>query len=304
MIPDATNSPTSLPLVSLAIPTYNRPELLERALQCAIAQHYPALEILVSDNASPGDATADLLERYRLRDSRIRVWRHARNGGVLWNLLFLLEQARGEYFMWLADDDSITANYVDALARRLRADPDTACAFSRYRHIAPDGTNTVRRRGFESASPWARAMRYLMQPDDGFYYGVHRTAVLRGIPYRGWWPPNRGIATNWAYPYLFEVILTGKVSIVDDASVEWINDERAAKNYSVAGSLYGIFQFVMLRLNVHVEYVRRAFARRGLAMATWMVLLGAVALSRDYFLFGAQQVVQISSRIFRRRNQR
>jgi glycosyltransferase involved in cell wall biosynthesis len=292
--PDAAQ----LPLVSLGIPTYNRPQLLDQALQCALAQTYPALEIMVSDNASAGPEVAEILEKYR-GDPRVVVWRHAENRGMMWNLHFLLEQARGEYYLWLADDDSISPNYVEALVQRLMADADTACAFSRYRHIAQDGTVSHRRRGFEGSSAWSRAVRYLMQPDDGFFYGVHRTRLLRSSPYRKWWWPNREIATNWAYPFLFDVVLTGKVSIVDDAAVEWVNDERAAKNYSVPGSLYGVFQYAALRLNVHAEYVRRAFVRRGPFLSIWVAALGFIALTRDYVTFAWGQFKHIVQRLVR-----
>ncbi len=290
---------SSLPLVSLALPTYNRPALLAQALDCALAQTYPALEIMVSDNASTNPEVGEVLDRFQQAHPHIRIWRHAKNRGVLWNLFFLLEQASGEYFLWLADDDSISPRYVEALARRLQSDPGSACAFSRYKHIARDGTTTERRAGFEQPGRWSRVASYLLRPDDGFYYGVHRTALIRSSPYRAWWWPNRGIATNWAYPYLFDVVLTGKVSIVDDHDVEWINDERAAKNYSTPGSLFGIFQHAALRFNVHAEFVRRAYSRCGLSMSAWVTLLGLVALTRDYAVFAASLFKQIVSRLVR-----
>jgi glycosyltransferase involved in cell wall biosynthesis len=41
-----------MPLVSIGLPTYNRPAGLKRALDCIIAQKYLAVEIIVSDNCS------------------------------------------------------------------------------------------------------------------------------------------------------------------------------------------------------------------------------------------------------------
>lgn len=288
-----------LPLVSLAIPTYNRPKLLEGALQCALAQTYPALEILVSDNASVGTEVSEILEKCRRSDSRVVTWRQPENRGVLWNLRFLLEQANGEYFLWLADDDSLSPGYVEALVGRLNADADCACAFSRYRHIAPNGKVTLRYRGFEAGSVWWRAAQYLMKPDDGFFYAVHRTQLLRSSPYRNWWWPNRTVVTNWAYPFLFDVVLTGKVSVVDDENIEWVNDERAAKNYSVSPSLFGVFQYGVLRINVYFEYVRRALSRHGPLVSVWVLLLGLVALTRDYAVLVWSQLRGIVLRLWR-----
>jgi glycosyltransferase involved in cell wall biosynthesis len=41
------------PLITIGLPAYNRPEFLRQALQSCLAQEYPNLEILVTDDASP-----------------------------------------------------------------------------------------------------------------------------------------------------------------------------------------------------------------------------------------------------------
>ena len=45
---------TRQPLVSVGIPTYNRPEGLRRTLECITKQTYKNLEIIVSNNCSSG----------------------------------------------------------------------------------------------------------------------------------------------------------------------------------------------------------------------------------------------------------
>ena len=49
---EPTTSQASRPLVSLCIPTHERPDYLRIALESACAQTYPALEIIVSDNSA------------------------------------------------------------------------------------------------------------------------------------------------------------------------------------------------------------------------------------------------------------
>lgn len=102
----------SLPLVSIGVPTYNRAaSFLRPALESALAQRYPALEILVGDNASADD-TPKLVGG--LRDSRLRYLRHSVNIGPNRNYNFLLEKARGDYFLLLHDDDALDADFVEA----------------------------------------------------------------------------------------------------------------------------------------------------------------------------------------------
>ena len=103
----------SLPLVTIAIPTFNRARsYLPIALRSALAQSYPRLEILVSDNAS-SDETASLMREYG-DEPRLRYFRHPVNVGANGNYNYCLSQARGDYFLLLHDDDAIDGDFVSA----------------------------------------------------------------------------------------------------------------------------------------------------------------------------------------------
>ena len=58
-----------LPLVSICIPTYNRAEMVADAIRSALSQTYPALDVVVVDNAS-NDRTAEVVAS--LADPRLR----------------------------------------------------------------------------------------------------------------------------------------------------------------------------------------------------------------------------------------
>lgn len=90
------------PLVTVAIPTYNRVELLRQSLASALAQTYPNLEILVSDNGST-DETEPYM--HQISDPRVRYIRQPKNLGMVGNWNACLEQTEGEYFLLLSDDD-------------------------------------------------------------------------------------------------------------------------------------------------------------------------------------------------------
>jgi glycosyltransferase involved in cell wall biosynthesis len=99
------------PLVTIGISTYNRANsYLPAALQSALAQTYPNLEIVVSDNCST-DHTEALMRG--VDDPRIRYFRQAANIGPNNNYNFCLQQARGEFFLLLHDDDLIDKDFVD-----------------------------------------------------------------------------------------------------------------------------------------------------------------------------------------------
>src|SRR5437868_4342536 len=94
------------PLVTIGLPSYNRPQGLKRSLENAISQTYQNLEIIVSDNCSDDALNIqELVESYIKNDSRVKFYRQPQNIGAFLNFKFLLEKASGEYFMWLSDDD-------------------------------------------------------------------------------------------------------------------------------------------------------------------------------------------------------
>ena len=101
----------SLPLVTIGIPTYNRASLVGRAIDSALAQDYPQLEIVVSNNAS-ADGTEEACLARVAADSRLRYVQQDRNIGATRNFEEVLRLASGDYFMWLGDDDWIDPNYV------------------------------------------------------------------------------------------------------------------------------------------------------------------------------------------------
>jgi glycosyltransferase involved in cell wall biosynthesis len=102
----------SLPLVTIAIPTYNRAaSYLPDTIKSALDQTYPRIEVMVSDNAST-DETPALLAN--ITDPRLRCSRHQANIGANRNFNYCLEQAAGDYFLLLHDDDLIDPDFVAA----------------------------------------------------------------------------------------------------------------------------------------------------------------------------------------------
>jgi len=100
------------PLVTIAIPTYNRAEsYFPSALQSALSQTYSNIEIVVSDNCS-NDHTQAMVRANK--DPRIRYFRHDPGIGQKNNYNFCFEQAKGSYVLLLHDDDLIDDDFVSS----------------------------------------------------------------------------------------------------------------------------------------------------------------------------------------------
>jgi glycosyltransferase involved in cell wall biosynthesis len=100
------------PRVTIAIPTFQRPGYLELSVRSALAQTYPNLEIIVSDNHSP-EGTLDWVES--LDDPRLRIVRQSSNLGQAGNWNACLDLATGDYFLMLSDDDLLWEGAIQAL---------------------------------------------------------------------------------------------------------------------------------------------------------------------------------------------
>ncbi len=113
-------------LVSVIIPTYNRPEYLQQAIASAVNQTYQNIEIIVSDNCST-DNTQEIVESFA--DFRIKFWRQPRNLGMFANQMEALKMAQGKYVASLHDDDMWNQDFLAKLVPNLEANPQLILAF-------------------------------------------------------------------------------------------------------------------------------------------------------------------------------
>jgi abequosyltransferase len=108
--------PSSSPLLTIAIPTYNRSACLAQLLGILLPQleGRPEIELLISDNASTDDTSAvvrQLLQQF----SAIRYNRHPENIGPDANFVSCFNMARGRYFWLCGDDDIILPGAIEEL---------------------------------------------------------------------------------------------------------------------------------------------------------------------------------------------
>ena len=92
-----------LPLVSVVIPAYNRPQTLKIAIDSVLKQTYPNIEIIICDDSSD-ERVKEMLTPYLESFSQIKYYKNERNLFLEnWHKCF--ELAKGEYINYLMDDD-------------------------------------------------------------------------------------------------------------------------------------------------------------------------------------------------------
>ena len=102
------------PLVTLAVTTLNRPDYLRETIGSVLAQDYPNLEILISDNGSR-DETPALAQSLSDNDRRVRFRRNEKTVPQHEHFNQCIEAARGDFFILLCDDDRINSRFVSEL---------------------------------------------------------------------------------------------------------------------------------------------------------------------------------------------
>ena len=159
----------SNPLVSICIPTYKRPELLERAIRSCLAQTYPYFEILIADN-SPDDASGQMVTR--LNDSRIRYHKNETNLGPYGNVNRVAAWATGTYVKFLMDDDLLKPRCLEFMVAALEQNPGAGMAMAPMDLIDADD-----KRIFPRFYVFRKmAYRYRYQVGDGL---ISRKQVLK-----------------------------------------------------------------------------------------------------------------------------
>ncbi|MDY6902704.1 MAG: glycosyltransferase family 2 protein [Cyanobacteriota bacterium] len=127
-------------LLSIIIPTYNRPHFLPRAVKSALQQTMEEVEVIVVDDGS--DEPVSLIEHPRLK-----VIRLAKNSGNAVARNVGLKAAKGRYVTYLDDDDQLLPNMAQVSLDALKNTtlPQPVAALSGLEVIKPDGKVVDRR---------------------------------------------------------------------------------------------------------------------------------------------------------------
>ncbi len=121
----ASGPATARPLLTIAIPTYNRASQLE-ALLAVLEPQVAGLadvEVLVSDNGSPDntpEVIAAAVERFRRAGATLHAHRQTANLGSDANFAFCFAQASGRFFWMCGDDDLIVPPAVAEVLALIR----------------------------------------------------------------------------------------------------------------------------------------------------------------------------------------
>lgn len=167
-------------MISVIMLTYNREDLVGRAIESILHQTYPDFEFLIIDNGST-DQSGAIADRYASQDSRIRVI-HRERGNIGSGRNTGLDAAQGEYITFIDDDDWAEPDFLEFMYHLIaETDADVAiCGAAdkifdeKYVMTAEEALITLMwRKKYNMAFPTKLFRREMMEnlrfPEDGSY---------------------------------------------------------------------------------------------------------------------------------------
>lgn len=200
-------------LVTVGVPTYNRPEQLTNCLNKLIQQTYPYIEILVSDNHSTNYDAKALLNDFVNKDSRVKYIIQDENIGGENNFNFVFNQAKSDYYIWLSDDDYFDNDYIEKCVTFLEENPEYVSCAGLTKFTSNDIVKFVEK-GFslENNTGIIRVINYFYHVGkNGIFYGVIRRNKLSENPVGDY------LASDWCL--VATLAFQGKIKTIKSTSI-------------------------------------------------------------------------------------
>lgn len=135
------------PFISVAIPTFRRPDMLRRAIESVLQQDFSDWEMVISDDEGLVGASRRVLSEYASREPRIRVIENRRGRGQVENTNNAMLACRGHWIKLLHDDDWLVPGSLGTFAGLAMAYPAAAFMTSTCHLVQDRGIIRYRRGG-------------------------------------------------------------------------------------------------------------------------------------------------------------
>ena len=242
-----------MPVISVIVPVYNTAPWLRRCLDSICAQTYRNLEILCVNDGST-DNSAEILEEYAAKDSRIKVFTQE-NAGLSAARNTALEHATGEWVTGVDSDDYLAPGICEKAISCAAAAVDMV--FFGVQEV--DETN--------AALP---EREYFELPGDGAYEMTPELAAQLNVCFCGkLWRRSLLEENNLRFPhglvhedealYYLAAPYVRKIAICPDLGYYYVQREGSIMNSGMMSDLNRVRRIIPV-----LEYVGFEYAQRGL----------------------------------------
>jgi glycosyltransferase involved in cell wall biosynthesis len=125
-------------IVSIVLPTFNGSRYIRQAIKSCLDQTYTNIELIIVNDCSTDD-TATIIEEYAGHDNRIKIIVNKENKKLPSSLNIGFQQALGQYFTWISDDNYFAPHAIDTLIKELQNSNGADIVYSSYYFIDEAG---------------------------------------------------------------------------------------------------------------------------------------------------------------------
>lgn len=128
-------------LISICIPTYNRPVELKRMLESIDTTKYDDVDIVISENCSPlQNETREVVKEYRKKSKfDIHYFENEENIGYDRNIRAIMQRSTGKFSMLFSDDDVFMPGAMDDFVEFVRNHQECGYILRSYRFLSSRG---------------------------------------------------------------------------------------------------------------------------------------------------------------------
>ncbi len=195
-------------VITIGLLTFNRANLITRAIESVVNQTFKDFELIISDDNS-FDNTKEVIGYYCIDDTRIKYIKQT-GIGMTKNFLEVLKLAKGKYFMWLCDDDYLSEDYLEKTISFLKNNKNYSlvCGTTKF---------------FDNSGVWDRKEVLELEDENAlkrvinYFKKVNSNIILYGLM-------TREEISNFIYPDTFgadlfwssQIVYSGKVKVLSD----------------------------------------------------------------------------------------
>lgn len=286
-------------LVSVVIPTYNQIEFVRETFDSVLAQDYPCLEIIITDDGSE-DGTSDVIEEYAARyPEKIVAVLSGKNTGIAANFNRGLNKVRGEYIAWLGGDDLMFPEKIRKQVELLHQRTDAVgCCHDAEVFESPSG---------KVLGIFSQLMNGKMGFKEGgvelwfdaSYFMLPSTVMIRSeaVPAHGF-DERLKYANDWLLD--IEIFRHGKCVVINEVLGKYrrhannVTGDARARNQGNEDGMIALCIVDSRYPELH-RLVRKRRVVFFLAAATWAFRDGDLKKSRDYLKVAIHQGALIQS---------
>ena len=207
-------------MISIVVPVYKSEKTLPGCLDSLLAQTYENIEVICVVDGSP-DSCGDICDAYAAKDARVKSIKRE-NGGVSSARNRGIEEATGDYLLFVDSDDTVEADYCEKMwnAHKETGADLVICGFHHW-YVGRDVVKTPSNPGVYLTSDYGDAFLKLYQ--EGFLNMPWNKLFKKELAGRFDTSLSLGEDLLFNMDYLGKCC---KVAVIPDALINYIQEEK------------------------------------------------------------------------------